>query len=159
MKRPALILISGLALAILTAGVTFQLARKSPPAADAAPELGWLASEFQLSPAECERVETFHKAYLQDCGRMCQKIAGKNREIRELLASTNVVMSEVQKKLHEAAELRAECHGKMLEHFLRVSAAMPPEQGRRYLDWVLERTILADTGMSHARSESHDGGH
>jgi hypothetical protein len=33
----------------------------------------------------------------------------------------------------------------MLQHFYEVSRTMPPEQGRRYLAWVQERTILADS--------------
>jgi hypothetical protein len=159
MKRPLALLICGLVLGLLAGAASFKLLRK-PPAPAGAPELGWLAAEFHLSQAECERVEEFHKAYQQQCAQMCQKIAAKNQEIRGLLQRTNVVTAGISQKLREAAELRAECHAHMLEHFLRVSAEMPPEQGRRYLDWVLERTILADSGMvSHAPSGARHGQH
>jgi len=65
--------------------------------------------------------------------------------LKELLASTNTVTPEIDQLLSEAAKLRAECHKQMLQHFYEVSRTMPPEQGRRYLAWVQERTILPDS--------------
>jgi hypothetical protein len=37
----------------------------------------------------------------------------------------------------------------MLRHFYEVSRTMPPEQGRRYLAWVQERTFMCSEGMMH----------
>jgi hypothetical protein len=36
----------------------------------------------------------------------------------------------------------------MLKHFLDVSRAMPPEQGRRYLSWILDQTLLPEHRMA-----------
>jgi hypothetical protein len=35
----------------------------------------------------------------------------------------------------------------MLRHFYEVSRTMPPEEGRRYLQWVQERAFASDAGM------------
>jgi hypothetical protein len=35
----------------------------------------------------------------------------------------------------------------MLKHFMEVSRGMPPEQGRRYLAWVEQRTLLSGQAM------------
>ncbi len=43
--------------------------------------------------------------------------------------------------MNEIAQLRADCQKETLRHFLAVSRLMPPEQGRRYLDWVLGQTF------------------
>jgi len=47
----------------------------------------------------------------------------------------------VQQKLTELGELRAQCQAQMLQHFIAVSRAMPPEEGRRYLA-EMERLTL-----------------
>jgi hypothetical protein len=30
----------------------------------------------------------------------------------------------------------------MLQHFFEISRTMPPAQGRRYLEWISERTFI-----------------
>lgn len=54
---------------------------------------------------------------------------------------------EIEVTVAEAAKLRGECQRDMLQHFLEVSQTMPPEQGRRYLAWISERTLLRADGM------------
>ncbi|HEX5400494.1 MAG TPA: hypothetical protein VFY06_15715, partial [Verrucomicrobiae bacterium] len=44
-------------------------------------------------------------------------------------------------KLIELGELRAQCQAQMLQHFITVSQAMPPEQGRRYLAEMKRLTL------------------
>jgi hypothetical protein len=61
--------------------------------------------------------------------------------LRALLAGTNTVTPEIEKKLAEIAQLRAQCQKNMLEHFYEVSRAMPAEEGRRYLDWIQDQTL------------------
>lgn len=111
------------------------------------PELAWLKSEFQLSDAEFERIVRLHEAYLPRCAEMCRRIADKNAEIKRAITSSSRLTPEVQTKLREAAELRAECQSAMLEHFFQVSQTMPAEQGKRYLEWVHEKTLPPDDGM------------
>jgi hypothetical protein len=61
-----------------------------------------------------------------------------------LLAETNTVTPEIERTLAQAAAFRAECQAKMLQHFYEVSRTMPAEQGRRYLQWVQQQTVLTD---------------
>lgn len=157
MKRVVLILVAGIALGVagfcaLYFGKTashFSIARS------ATPELAWLKTEFNLNDAEFKRISELHEAYLPNCAEMCRRIAVKNDEMRAVLQQTNAPVVEVEKKLTEAAELRLECQKRMFRHFVEVSQAMPPEQGKRYLAWVQERTLL-DGGMMADTHRSHE---
>jgi hypothetical protein len=110
-----------------------------------APELAWLKEEFHLSNAEFARISQMHEAYLAGCAERCRRIDEKNEHLKHLLASSDGVTPEIEKTLTEAAQLRAECQKKMLQHFYEISRTMPPEQGKRYLAWVQERTVLVDS--------------
>jgi hypothetical protein len=46
----------------------------------------------------------------------------------------------------------------MLKHFQEVSRAMPPEQGRRYLAWVQEQTVLRGQAMENRHKMGGGGG-
>ncbi len=147
MKRSWFILVAGL-FAALAAYFTFyflsianyQSLERSPE-----PELAWLKREFHLSDTEFARICQMHQAYLSGCMERCRRIDLKNEELKRLLAAANGMTPEIEKTLAEAAQLRAECQKKMLEHFYAVSRTMPPEQGKRYLAWVQEKTILSDS--------------
>jgi hypothetical protein len=55
------------------------------------------------------------------------------------------------------AQMRAECETEMLRHFLEVSRTMPVEQGKRYLAWVEQQTLLKGEAMEqqhHLQSEA-----
>ncbi len=147
MKRSWFILVAGLVVA-LAAYFTFyflsianyQSLERSPE-----PELAWLKREFHLGDTEFARICQMHQAYLSGCMERCRRIDLKNEELKRLLAAANGMTPEIEKTLAEAAQLRAECQKKMLEHFYAVSRTMPPEQGKRYLAWVQEKTILSDS--------------
>jgi hypothetical protein len=109
-----------------------------------APELAWLQEQFHLTDAEFARIRQMHEAYLEGCAQRCAQIDEVNRHLRMLLAGTNTVTAEIERMVSQAAALRAECQVKMLQHFYEVSRTMPPEQGRRYLEWIQQRTILTD---------------
>ena len=111
------------------------------------PELAWLKEEFNLSDAEFKRVSELHAAYLPQCAEMCRQINAQNQRLKELLAATNQVTPEIEAAIMESSKLRGECQRNMLKHFYEVSRTMPPEQGRRYLAWVQEKTFLSDYGM------------
>ena len=114
------------------------------------PELAWLKQEFNLSDAEFERISQLHAAYLPRCADMCRQIEAQNQRLRALLAATNQMTAGIESAIAESARLRGQCQRNMLEHFYEVSRTMPPEQGRRYLAWVQERTFLAGESMMHA---------
>jgi hypothetical protein len=147
MKRPALILITGVALAVAAYfGFYLALTAKSRSLSSSQePELQWLKNEFHIADAEFGRISEMHDSYRAGCARRCRLIDEKNAELKRLLACTTSLTPEMEKALAETGRLRAECQMKMLQHFFEVSQTMPQEQGRRYLAWVTERTILSDT--------------
>jgi len=149
MKRAVIILLLGLAggalgfCALYFRSTTEHRALLHSPA----PELAWLKHEFQLNDAEFQHIADLHQGYKPRCEEMCRRIAEKKSEMRQLLAAgeTNTVAWE--QKLAEASTLRLQCQTNMLLHFISVSRQMPPEQGRRYLAWIQERTFMDKSGM------------
>ena len=164
MKRGAIILALGLFLgAVAYAG--FYFAGMAPHRAmleSQVPELAWLKKEYGLRDAEFKRVEQLHDAFKTECVALCGRIDSKNSELEELLATADKMTPEIEAKLSEAAELHVQCQKNMLRHFFEVSRNMPPDQGRRYLAWVREKTCLPEGGMQGERTLSetgHEHGH
>lgn len=143
MKRTWFIVLGGLLLA-LAAYACVYLAGTSAERALAGsdkPALAWLQQEYHLNDAQFARVCELHDAYRPTCMEMCRKIDAKNAQLQKLLAATNVITPEIKQALAETAEIRAECEAAMLEHFYKVAQTMPPEQGKRYLEWVQQETL------------------
>lgn len=147
MKRALIILFTGFAAAALAYLGFYRVgtAEARSMTCCKSPELAWLKSEFKLGDAEFQKISTLHETYLKGCAERCMVIDGKTAALKEMLARTNAVTPEIEKALTEAAQLRAECQKEMLKHFYEVSTNMSPEQGRRYLAWVRERTLPTDT--------------
>jgi hypothetical protein len=149
MKRTVSILVLGVLLAVAAYCGFYLLGAASGRdlLRSKTPELAWLKKEFNLDDAELARITELHQSYRPHCVEMCRRIDAKNAELKELLARTNAMTPEVEQKLAEAAQLRLECQKAMLKHFMAVSQTMPPEQGKRYLAWVEQRTFLPGYGM------------
>jgi hypothetical protein len=159
MKRPLLILI----LALLAGGALFAssyfMSRRvcESCATSSTDKLDWLRQEFHLSDADMAHVRELHNGYMPKCAEMCAKIAAKKQELDEALAGATNISPIATQKLTELALLRSQCQAQMLGHFIEVSHAMPPEQGRRYLS-EMERLTVG----SHEQTEetmSSDAGH
>lgn len=164
MNKAAVILLSGLLLGA-AAFSGFYYVGTAPGRhmmSEPQPELAWLKNEFHLSDADFVRITTLHEAYLPQCAERCRVIEGQNRKLKELLAQNAAMTPEIESLLVERAKTRALCEAEMLKHFQEVSKAMPPEQGRRYLAWVQEQTVLRPQAMeSRHKMEgggNHDGG-
>jgi hypothetical protein len=159
MKKGGLILLLGLLLgAAAFAGFYFLgTAPCRNMMQEPQPELAWLKKEFNLPDADFARVTAMHEAYLPQCAERCRVIEEQNTKLRELLAKDPTVRPEVESLLTERAKTRALCEAEMLKHFQEVSRAMPPEQGRRYLAWVQEQTVLRAQAMESRHKM--DGGH
>ena len=149
MKKGLLILVFGLIAAAAAYGCIYLTCTASARnmARSDKPELAWLKEEFNLSDAEFKRVSELHAAYLPQCAAMCKQIDAQNLRLKNLLAATDQVTPEIETAIAESSRLRSECQRQMLEHFYAVSRTMPPEQGRRYLAWVQDKTFLSDYGM------------
>jgi N-glycosylase/DNA lyase len=149
MKKGIVILAVGLAVAAAAYGCVYFVCTLSARSLERSskPELAWLKKEFNLSDAEFKRVAELHAAYLPQCAEMCRQIDAQNQRLKELLTATNQMTTEIEAAVVESSRLRGECQSNMLKHFYEVSRTMPPEQGRRYLAWVQERTFLSSEGM------------
>lgn len=106
-----------------------------------ADDLSWLRDEFHLGDAEMVRIRQLHEGYMPQCAKMCALLAAKKSELQAALAGGTNITTDAQKKLIELGELRAQCQAQMLQHFIAVSQAMPPEQGRRYLAEMQRLTL------------------
>jgi len=161
MKRAVIIALAGLLAAATAYGVLYYRGTREhrQMLESPAPELAWLKKEFQLGDAEFERIAKMHDAYMPRCAELCRRIAGKNAELQQLIAGTNVETQAVARKLKEAGELRTECQQNMFNHFLEVSRQMPPEQGRRYLQWVQKQTLMPEHDMAQRHREDHTDAH
>ncbi len=142
-KRLLATALAGLAIAALGyyAAYSVGTARCRSMCQSPAPDLAWLKQEFHLGDAEFQRVVALHEAYRPACQDRCRLIDAKNAELRARLLQTGAVTPEVDRALAEAAGLRRNCQTAMLKHFVEVSRAMPPAQGRRYLEWICGQTL------------------
>jgi hypothetical protein len=149
MKKGLVILILGLAIAVAGYGIVYFASTAPARSLEHCqqPELAWLKVEFHLDDAEFQRISALHAAYLPQCGEMCRRIDEQNQRVKALLAATNQMTPDIERAIAHAAELRGECQRNMLRHFYEVSRTMPPEEGRRYLQWVQERAFASDAGM------------
>jgi hypothetical protein len=158
MNRPLLILIGALALGAAIFAGSFFTARQTTMRCCEKPadDLNWLRLEFHLGDAEMARIREMHEGYLPKCAEMCAKIAAKNSELNSLVGTSANLTAGAQAKLNEIAGLRAQCQAQMLEHFVAVSRAMPPEQGARYLAEMKKLTLGKHEQIEQSMSD-HSG--
>ena len=148
----AAMVIAGVALGYATYCVTGGLcAARMTQGMD---DLEWLRQEFRLGDAEMARIRQLHEGYLPTCRGYCEQIAARQRELAGAFGSDGEMTAAVEQRLAEMAALRVQCQTAMLRHFVEVSRAMPPEQGRRYLAEMRRLTL-----GSHEQIERSMSGH
>ena len=62
------------------------------------PELVWLKQEYQLSDEQYARVCELYAAYHPQCLEMCRELDAQNTRLKMLLANTNVVTAEINRR-------------------------------------------------------------
>lgn len=142
MRRAWFIIITGFLLAIAGYAGIYLARSKENHSSEKAGPLAWLQSEYHLSDPQFAHVCELYAAYQPRCAEMCRKIDEQNTRVAALLAQTNTITPDIKDALAKAAQLRAECQTAMLAHFYEVAQAMPPEEGKRYLDWVQQETLM-----------------
>lgn len=115
-------------------------------------DLDWLRLEFRLSDAELARVRTLHEGYLPRCREYCDQLAAKQGELSAALADGKPVDARVEQLLRDIGEIRARCQTDMLRHFAEVAAAMPSDQGQRYLATMQQLTLRGHEQIERAMS-------
>jgi len=144
MKKSWLILLAGLLAGVAAYAGIYLHATSAQRRLEQSPrpELAWLQKEYHLTDAQFAQVVQLHAAYRPKCAEMCGRIDDQNAKVQQLLSATNTVTPEIKQALAQAAQLRVECQSAMMQHFYEVSRVMPPEQGKRYLAWVQQETLL-----------------
>jgi hypothetical protein len=155
MKRPLIILAGAVALGAAIFAGSFYASQRATVACCVKPadDLDWLRTEFHLSDAEMTHIRELHEGYLPQCAEMCAKIATKKGELDSIPGTGTNLIAEAQAKLNEIAALRAQCQAQMLQHFIAVSQAMPPEQGQRYLAEMKQLTLGTNELMEQSMSD------
>jgi len=158
MKRPLFILAIVLLAASALFASSYLMSRRVCEACTmrSTDDLDWLRQEFHLNDAEMAHMRELHNGYLPKCMEMCAQIAVKKQELDAALAGATNVSPVAKQKLNELALLRSQCQAQMLQHFIEVSRAMPPEQGRRYLSEV-ERLTIGSHEQTEETMSDHAG--
>ena len=119
------------------------------------PELAWLQHEFQMTDQQFTNVQKLDADYQDRCMEMCRRISATNDLARLEFASHATVTPAMRQMLASAAELRAECQSHLLEYCQAVSREMPPDQGKRYLQWVSDQVLTMSPSMQNPNSTGH----
>ena len=161
MNRSLIIVLGALALGVAVFAGSYFVSQRAcvMSMTNPADDLSWLRDEFHLNDAEMARVRQLHEGYMPQCAEMCVRIAAKKSELETALGGTTNVTANAQKKLTELGELRAQCQAQMLRHFIAVSQAMPPEEGRRYLAEMQRLTLGFHEGIEKLMSPASDHEH
>jgi hypothetical protein len=164
MKRTLFTLLAAAAVGVMAFSGAYHLCRHVPAtfAWSGSDDLAWLRAEFQLSSSDITRIRALHEGYLPKCAEMCRKITAKKREVESVFSSEVSATSRREllgKALSELALLRAECQLQMLEHFIEVSQAMPPEQGRQYLAEMQRLTLGYHEQIEQSMSKPAESDH
>ena len=161
MKRPLLILVIALLAGSALFASSYLMSRRvcESCGARSTDNLDWLREEFHLNDADMAMMRQLHDGYMPKCASMCGQIAAKKLELEAALAGATNITSDAKQKLTELAVLRSQCQAQMLEHFVEVSRAMPPEEGRRYLAEMERLTVGAHEQTEQSMSDHADHAH
>lgn len=155
MKRALIILLAALVLGAGAYFFCFRIGTRSVrQMASVDNELAWLGSEFHLSPDQTKRIAALHAGYEPVCTAMCRRIAENNARLDRLIAEQGGITPEMERLLHESAEVQVACRKEMLKHIYAVAAVMSPEQGARYLG-LLKMQVLQPGTPYAARVALH----
>lgn len=114
--------------------------------------MSWLRSEFSLDDRQAETVARIHAEYETDCSRMCARIAETDQRLTALIGASQNVTPEIREAIIESDRVRSECRTKMLEHFYRIAAELPPDRRTEYLAVVLPAVLRpGDMAQLHSR--------
>jgi Heavy-metal resistance len=161
MSRSLVVILGALALGAAVFASSYFIGQRAGAiyCVNPADDLAWLHVEFHLNDDQMARVRRLHEGYKPQCAKMCALIAAKKAEVQAALAGGTNVTADVEKKLTELGELRAQCQTQMLRHFIAVSQAMPPDEGRRYLAEMERITLGSHEEIEQSMSAGHEHQH
>ena len=155
MKRLVVIL----ALAVLLGSgayiVSYGIARctfcRMPDADDSS---SWLRQEFHLSDAQYAQVKKLEADYHPHCVDMCDQLKQSHLALKNLILANGTMTPEIETALQKDGAVQQEWREDMLRHFYEVSQAMPPAEGKRYLQ-IMQAQVIEPEKMSNEMDMSH----
>ena len=158
MRRPLVLFIAALLAAVTLFAVSWQIASRyhTHRALAETYELLWLQGEFELSDETLAGIRELHEAYLPQCGEYCREIADSKSRLNDLLQAGDLSHPGIASTLLEIGTWRAKCQAAMLRHFQATAQAMQPDQGKRYLAVMTQRTLSAHEAVE-ARMAADQG--
>ncbi len=116
--------------------------------------MDWLRTEFSLSAEQAARAEAGYAEYRAYCAKMCARIAEADRRLEQLIRTHPEVNPAIRQAIAETDALRTDCRTRMLEHFYRVAADLPPDRREKYLNIVLPQVLHpGEMGAPHKAHE------
>lgn len=120
-----------LLVAIVAGFASFLITRQIAPAPAPTGEIAWLTTEFNLNPAQSQKVQALHDAYLPICAQHCAAILETRGQIETAANS-----AEKQNAETALQQLVNTCHDSTRAHLQAVAKAMDPAQAQRYLAMI-----------------------
>jgi hypothetical protein len=123
-------------------------------APDAHDPSSWMRQEFHLSDAQYAQVKQLEAGYHPHCAMMCGQIDQTHLVLKNLILANETVTPEIEAALKKDGEVQEQCREDMLRHFYEVSQALPPAEGKRYLQ-IMQIQVVAPEKISSTVAASH----
>ena len=145
MKRLIVILALAVLLGLGAYVTSYTVARRTfCPMPDAADSSSWLRQEFHLNDAEYAQVKKLEADYHPHCMVMCEQLGQSQLALKNLILTNKTMTPEVEVALKKDSAVQQEWRRDMLSHFYEVSQAMPPAEGKRYLQMMQAQVLGLD---------------
>jgi Spy/CpxP family protein refolding chaperone len=153
MKRLIVILALAVSLGLGAYVVSYGIARctfcQMPDAHDPS---SWLRQEFHLNDAQYAQVQKLEADYHPHCVEMCDQIKQSRMALKNLILANGAMTPEIETALRKDGAVQQEWRADMLRHFYEVSQAMPPAEGKRYLQIMQAQAVEP---MANAMAAPH----
>jgi len=144
----ALAALLGLAAYFLCYGVARSTFCPAPDARDAS---SWVRWEFHLNDTQYAQVKKLDTEYYPHCVEMCDQIRQSHLALKNLILTSPTMTAEIEAALKTDSAIQQECREDMLRHFYEVSQAMPPAEGKRYLE-IMQSQVVEPVQPSPAQA-------
>ncbi|HMP90987.1 MAG TPA: hypothetical protein PJ991_12355 [Kiritimatiellia bacterium] len=143
MKRESVVLVVALAIGLIAFGVGYWWCSESVHHRDSYShrEMLWLKKEFKLSDDQYDRIAAIHESFMPQCDELCLKVSEVSASLAMLIADNTNITPEITIAMEQAGELHKRSREAVISYMYEVSAAMSPEQGRRYLEMLLPSVL------------------
>ena len=114
----------------------------------------WMHQEFHLDDAQYAKVKQLEEAYYPHCANMCDQIDQSHMALKKLIMANATMTPEIAAALKQDGDVQQQCRMDMLKHFYDVSNAMPPAEGKRYLQ-IMQTQVVEPEKTSNATVVRH----